>query len=95
MGMGQQRDVGVLQRRIDADHLSIRLGVDQTREAIAGAAADTAAPLTWAQVGRGPLETLKALFAETLTSSDERSLLVALWKSPAFSLVVGDPRLGR
>ena len=41
--VGEQRHVGMGQRRIDADDLRVALGVNQTREAVAGLAPDAAA----------------------------------------------------
>ena len=43
LGVGQQRDVRVLERRADRQHLGVRLCVNQAREAVAGRAADAVA----------------------------------------------------
>ncbi len=43
LGVGQQRDVGVLKRWSDADDVGIRLGMDQAGVAVTGRAADALA----------------------------------------------------
>lgn len=44
-GMCHELDVWIRKRRVNADHLRIGLGVHQTREAVAGTAADARAGL--------------------------------------------------
>ena len=43
LGVGEHRDVVVLQRRADAEHLRVGLGVHEAREAVAGGAAHAVA----------------------------------------------------
>jgi hypothetical protein len=43
MGVGEQRDVLMLERRADAEHLGVRLGMHQAREAIAAGTAHAGA----------------------------------------------------
>src|SRR5262249_23824730 len=43
LGVRQQRQVGILQRWVDADHLSVRLGIDQARKTVAGLTTDALA----------------------------------------------------
>ena len=43
IGVGFERDVGVLQRRVHGAHLRVGFGAQQARESVAGLAADTAA----------------------------------------------------
>src|SRR4029453_17635428 len=43
---GDQADIGMLERRVDAHHLRVGLGLQQARKAVTGVAADAAA-LLW------------------------------------------------
>ena len=45
IGVGQERNVGMLECRVYRTHLSVRLSIDETGKAIASLAADTAARL--------------------------------------------------
>ena len=81
-GVGEQRDVRVLERGLDGEHLRVGLGAHEAREAVATVATDAAARLRILLVEQDPerrMERPEALAREVLAELLQARLMAHGW----------------